>query len=57
MVAPVESMTCSQAATGICMVVTIFHEVLWIWFVLGIPRQLVSNRFELPSLLDSGHLT
>jgi hypothetical protein len=29
----------------------------WVWFVWGINHQLVRNRFELPSLLDSEHLT
>jgi hypothetical protein len=43
MVAPVESTVCSEAATGMSMVVIVSHEVLWVWFVLGIPRQLVSN--------------
>jgi hypothetical protein len=57
MVAPVESAKCSRADTRICMVVTISHEVLWVWFVLGISQQLVSNQFESPSLLDSEHLT
>jgi hypothetical protein len=57
MVAPVEFTMCSEAGTRMSMVVTISHEVLWVWFVLGIPRQLVSNRFESPSLLDSEHLT
>jgi hypothetical protein len=57
MLAPMESAMCSEAATGMSMVVTVSHEVLWVWFVLGIPRQLVSNRFESSSLLDSEHLT
>jgi hypothetical protein len=57
MVALVESTMCSTTSSRICMVVTISHEVLWMWFVLGVPRQLVSNRFESPSLLDSEHLT
>jgi hypothetical protein len=57
MVALVESAMCSEAATRMSMVVTVPHEVLWVWFVLGIPRQLVSNRFESPSLMDSEHLT
>jgi hypothetical protein len=43
MVAPVESAMCSRATTGICMVVTVSHEVLWMWFVLGVPHQLVIN--------------
>jgi hypothetical protein len=29
----------------------------WVWFVWGINHQLVRNRFESPSLLDSEHLT
>ena len=29
----------------------------WVWFVWGITRQLVRNRYESPSLLDSEHLT
>jgi hypothetical protein len=29
----------------------------WVWFVWGINHQLVRNWFELPSLLDSEHLT
>jgi hypothetical protein len=29
----------------------------WVWFVWGINHQLVRNRFESPSLLDSQHLT
>jgi hypothetical protein len=57
MVASIVPTKCSRAASGIRMVVTVSHEVLWVWFVLGIPRQLVSNRFKLPSLLDSEHLT
>ena len=57
MVTSVESAACSWAVAGMCMVVIVSHEVLWVWFVLGIPRQLVSNRFESPSLLDSEHLT
>jgi hypothetical protein len=52
-----ESAMCSEAATGMSMVVTVSHKVLWVWFVLGIPRELVSNRFESPSLLESEHLT
>jgi hypothetical protein len=57
MVTSVDSAACSRAVSGICIVVIVSHEVLWVWFVLGIPRQLVSNRFESPSLLDSEHLT
>jgi hypothetical protein len=57
MVFPVESVTCNQAIFGMRTVVTVSHEVLWMWFVLGIPGQLVRNRFESPSLLDSEHLT
>jgi hypothetical protein len=57
MVASVESAMCGEATTGMSMAVTVSHEVMWVWFVLGIPRQLVSNRFESPSLLDSEHLT
>jgi hypothetical protein len=30
---------------------------LWVWFVWGINHQLVKNRFESSSLLDSEHLT
>ena len=33
------------------------HFGRWVWFVWGINHQLVRNRFELPSLLDSEHLT
>jgi hypothetical protein len=29
----------------------------WVWFVWGRNHQLVRNRFESPSLLDSEHLT
>jgi hypothetical protein len=29
----------------------------WVWFLWGINHQLVRNRFESPSLLDSEHLT
>jgi hypothetical protein len=29
----------------------------WVWFVWRINHQLVRNRFESPSLLDSEHLT
>jgi hypothetical protein len=29
----------------------------WVWFMWGINHQLVRNRFESPSLLDSEHLT
>jgi hypothetical protein len=29
----------------------------WVWFVWGINHQLVRNRFESSSLLDSEHLT
>jgi hypothetical protein len=57
MVAPVESEVCGEATTRICMVVIVSHEVLSVSFVLRIPRQLVSNLFESPSLLDSEHLT
>jgi hypothetical protein len=57
MVVPVEFTMCSRDAYGIRMVVIVSHEVLWMWFVLGVPLQLVSNRFESPSLLDSEHLT
>jgi hypothetical protein len=57
MVTLIESTTYSRTATGIYMVVTVSHEVLWVWFVLGIPHQLVSNRFESPSLRNSEHLT
>jgi hypothetical protein len=53
MVASIESATCNRAVSGICMVVSVSHKVLWVWFVLGIPCQLVSNQFESPSLLDS----
>jgi hypothetical protein len=53
LVVPIESATCSWAATGMCMVETVSHEVMWVWFVLGIPCQLISNRFESPSLLNS----
>jgi hypothetical protein len=42
MVDPVESAMCSWVATEISMVVIISHEVLLVWFVLGIPRLLVS---------------
>jgi hypothetical protein len=54
---PCRTAMCSRAASRIRMVVIISHEVLWVWFVLGIPHQLVRNRFESPSLLDSEHLT
>jgi hypothetical protein len=57
MVAFVVPMKCSRAASGIRMVVIVSHKVSWVWFVLEIPRQLVSNRFESPLLLDSEHLT
>jgi hypothetical protein len=29
----------------------------WVWFIWGINHQLVRNRFESPSILDSEHLT
>jgi hypothetical protein len=57
MVAPVESAMCSRSASRMHMMVTISQEVLWIWFVFGIPRHLVRNQLKSPSLLDSEHLT
>jgi hypothetical protein len=57
MLTPIESAMCSEAATRMSEVVILSHEVLWVRFVLGVPRELVSKRFESPSLLDSEHLT
>jgi hypothetical protein len=37
MVAPAESKMCSKAATRMSVVVIVSHEVLWVWFVLGVP--------------------
>jgi hypothetical protein len=34
MVAPVESEMCSKDATGMCVVVIVSHEVLWVRFVI-----------------------
>jgi hypothetical protein len=39
MVAPVESKMCSKAATGICAVVIVSHEILWARFVIGVPTS------------------
>jgi hypothetical protein len=39
MVAPVESKMCSKAATGMCAVVIVSHEVLWVRFVIGVPTS------------------
>ena len=47
MVAPVESEMCSKAATGMCAVVIVSHEVLWVRFVLGVTTSWLvtgSNR-------------
>jgi hypothetical protein len=39
MVAHVEFEMCSKAATGMCVVVIVSHEVLWVQFVLGVPTS------------------
>jgi hypothetical protein len=39
MVAPVKSEMCSKAATGMSVVVTVSHEVLWVRFVLRVPTS------------------
>jgi hypothetical protein len=36
MVAHVESEMCIKASTGMCVVVIVSHEVLWVRFVLGV---------------------
>jgi hypothetical protein len=36
---------------------SVAHFSGWVWFVWEINHQLVRNRFELSSLLDSEHLT
>jgi hypothetical protein len=33
----VESKTCNKAATGMSVVVIVYHEVVWVRFVLGVP--------------------
>jgi hypothetical protein len=43
LVAPVESEMCSKAATGMCAVVIVSHEVLWIRFVIGVPTSWLGN--------------
>jgi hypothetical protein len=43
--------------TGIVSLVICRSLDRWVWFVWGINHQLVRNRFESPSLLDSEHLT
>jgi hypothetical protein len=43
--------------TGILSFVICSSLDRWVWFVWGINHQLVRNRFESPSLLDSEHLT
>jgi hypothetical protein len=43
--------------TGIVSLVICSSLDRWVWFVWGINHQLVRNRFESPSLLDSEHLT
>jgi hypothetical protein len=43
--------------TGIVSLVIYSSLDWWVWFVWGINHQLVRNRFESPSLLDSEHLT
>jgi hypothetical protein len=47
----------SRDVTGIVPLVTCSSLREWVWFVWGINHQLVRNRFESPSLLDSEHLT
>jgi hypothetical protein len=47
MVALVESKMCSKAATGMCAVVIVSHEVLWVRFAIGVPTSWLgidSNR-------------
>jgi hypothetical protein len=47
MVAPVESEMCSKAATGMCAVVIVSHEVMWVRFMIGVPTSWLgidSNR-------------
>jgi hypothetical protein len=43
--------------TGILSLVICSSLDRWVWFVWGINHQLVRNRFESSSLLDSEHLT
>jgi hypothetical protein len=43
--------------TGIVSLVICSSLDRWVWFMWGINHQLVKNRFESPSLLDSEHLT
>jgi hypothetical protein len=43
MVAPVESEMCSKADTGMCAVVIVSHEVLWVRFVIGVPTSWLGN--------------
>jgi hypothetical protein len=46
-----------ETFTGILSLVICSSLDQWVWFVWGINHQLVRNRFELPTLLDSEHLT
>ena len=48
---------CYPAATWKVSFVICSSLDRWVWFVWGINHQLVRNRFESPSLLDSEHLT
>ena len=48
---------CYPAATWKVSLVICSSLDRWVWFVWGINHQLVRNRFESPSLLDSEHLT
>jgi hypothetical protein len=43
MVAPVESEMCIKAATGMCVIVIVSHEVLWVLFVIGVPTSWLGN--------------
>jgi hypothetical protein len=43
MEAPVESDMCGKAATGMCAVVIVSHEVLWVRFVIGVPTSWLGN--------------
>jgi hypothetical protein len=51
------AMSSSRCLPGKCHWWLVDHFSRWVWFVWGINHQLVRNRFESPSLLDSEHLT
>jgi hypothetical protein len=34
---------CIKAVTGMCVVVIVTHEVLWVRFVIGVPTRWLGN--------------